>query len=122
MASVVELFLDPAAYLEVQIGRDGHVACIEQAVDVPPKQEPVSCLMFAAIAIRANMCRLQGGERPLLGDSAPSLIQVRHEHPKRALPESRPNELRLPEPCLWFGHAGEVRLVQPIVHRVPKRE
>jgi hypothetical protein len=38
---VVELLLDAPAHLEAQIGRDGHIARIEQAVDVAPKQEAV---------------------------------------------------------------------------------
>jgi hypothetical protein len=68
------------------------------------------------------MRRLQGRERPLLCDSAPPLIQVRDEHPECALSKSRPDELRLAEPCLCFGHAGEARLVKPVVHRFPKRK
>jgi hypothetical protein len=53
--SVVELLLDPAAHLEAKIGRNRHITCIEEAVDIAPKQKPVPRLMLAAVAIGAYM-------------------------------------------------------------------
>ena len=52
---VVELLLDAAAHFEAKVGRDGYIARIEQAVDVAPKQETVSGLVFAAVAIGPDM-------------------------------------------------------------------
>jgi hypothetical protein len=106
---VVELFLDAAANLEAQIRRHGHVACIEQAVDVAPKQKSVRCLMFAAIAVRANMCGFERWQGSLMRDSAAPIVDVRDENPERALPEARPDELRLAETCVCTGRAEEVR-------------
>ena len=60
MPPVLELFLDTAAHLEAQIGRDGDVARIEQAMNVAPKQEPIARVMFAAVAIASGPDELSG--------------------------------------------------------------
>lgn len=55
MAPVVKLLLDAAAYFEAQVGCDGYITRIKQAMDVAPKQEPVSSLVFAPVTIRPDM-------------------------------------------------------------------
>jgi hypothetical protein len=60
MPPVLELFLDTAGHLEAQIGRDGDVARIEQAMNVAPKQEPIARVMFAAVAIASGPDELSG--------------------------------------------------------------
>jgi hypothetical protein len=89
---------------------------------VAPKQEPVSSLVFAPVAIGPDMRGFERRQGPLMRDRAAPTVDVRHEHLERALPKARPDELRLAEPCLCFGHAGETWPVQPVVHRVPKRK
>ena len=68
--AVVELLLDAPADLEPQIGRHRHIAGVEQAVDVAPKQKAVSRLVLAAIAIGTDMRSLESRQRPLLRDRA----------------------------------------------------
>jgi hypothetical protein len=58
VASVFEFIADPAAYLETASWRDGHVASIEQAVDITTEQEPIPRFMFTAIGIWPNMSRI----------------------------------------------------------------
>jgi hypothetical protein len=69
---VFKLLLDASAHFETQIGRDGHITRIEQAMDVTPKQESVSGLMFAAIAVGANMRGFERWQSSLARDCAMS--------------------------------------------------
>ena len=108
---VFELLLDASAHFETLIRRDGHIARIKQAMDVTPKQESVSGLMFAAIAVGANMRGFERGQSSLVCDCATSILDISYEHPERSLAESRLDELRLTEPCPCFGHPGDVRPV-----------
>ena len=59
MSAVVKLLLYAVADLEVEIGRDRHIAGVEQAVDVAAQKNAVPGLMFAAVAIGPDMRRPQ---------------------------------------------------------------
>ena len=56
--TVVELLTNTPADLEVQIGCHCHISRVKQAVDVAAQEKPIRCLMFAAVAVGANMCGL----------------------------------------------------------------
>jgi hypothetical protein len=55
MPTVLELLSYPAAYLEPQVGRDRHVACVKQAVYVAAKQKPIARLMCPPVPVRSDM-------------------------------------------------------------------
>ena len=120
MPAVFKLLLDAAADLEVKIGRDRHIAGVEQAVDVAPQQKAVPGLMFSAVAIGSYMRRLKRRQGPLLRDRAAPPVNVGHQHTECALPEAGPDEMGLPEPRLPFRDAGERLPAQTVVDRLPQ--
>lgn len=42
---VLKLFFDAAAHLELEIGRHGHIARVEQTMDVAAKEDAVRCVV-----------------------------------------------------------------------------
>ncbi len=44
--AVVEFFTNAAADFEVKLGRNGHIACVKEAVDVASEKQAVSRLML----------------------------------------------------------------------------
>lgn len=87
--AVIELLLDPAAYLEPQIGRNGDVSGIEEAVDAAAEQETVACLVLATIAIGTDVNGLEGWKGAFLGDDATAVVGIGDEDVKGALAEAR---------------------------------
>jgi hypothetical protein len=65
VAAVLELLADAAADLEAQVRGDRHVAGVEQAVDVASEQQAVLGRVLAALAVGADVRRVQGRQRPL---------------------------------------------------------
>lgn len=74
--AVVEFFPNASANLKVKVRRHRHIAGIEQAVDVTPQQEPVTCLVFTTITIRPDMRSFESRQGPLLRDSAAPMVDV----------------------------------------------
>jgi hypothetical protein len=60
MSPVLELLLDSAAHFEAEVGRNRHIARIEKAMNVAPKQNPVSCLMCAAGTVGSDVSGIEG--------------------------------------------------------------
>jgi len=117
--AVFELLSDAPADLEAQIGYDRDVACIEQAMNVPPQKQSVPCLVLATIAIGPDMGSLQRRQRPFLRYRAAPSIDVRDEHPECILPEARTNELRRAKSCLPGFHVLLLLLTETMVHGLP---
>ena len=106
--AVIELLPDAPADLEPKIGRYRHIAGVKQAVNVPPQEKSVPCLVRAAVAIGTNVRSLQGRQRPLLGDRAAPPIDIGDQHPERSLSEARPDEVRLAKARAGLGHARQL--------------
>jgi len=83
--AVIELVPDASADLEPQVGCYRHIAGVKQAVNVPPQEKSVPCLVRAAIAIGTYVRSVQGWQRPLLGDRATPPVDIGDEHPKGSL-------------------------------------
>ena len=103
MSPVVEFFLDPTTNFKSQIGRDRHIASIEQAVDISPKQQTVSGFVLAAVTIGADMRGFERRQRPFLCNRAAAAVGVGHEHAESPLPEARSDQLWLSVPGRRFG-------------------
>jgi hypothetical protein len=93
--AVLELFPYPPADFEVKVGRNGHIAGVEQAMDVATQEEPVGRLVIATDTVGADMSGLQGRQRPLLRHCAAATIDIRHENAEGPLPQAWLDELRL---------------------------
>ncbi len=82
---VLEDLLDLAADPEDVVRRDGHVAVIEEPVNIGPEQDPVRDPMLAAPGVPLDVRRLQGGQRVLAGDRAGAPVGILHGDPEGAL-------------------------------------
>lgn len=122
VSPVVELLPDAPAHLKAQIGSDGHIASVKQAVNVAAQQKTVSGLMLATFAIGPDMRGFERRERPFLGDGATAVVAVRHQNAESPLPKARADQLRLTKPGWGLGHAGDVRAVHAVVHGLPQRQ
>lgn len=71
--------------LEAVLGRDRHVAQVEQAVDVASEQQPVGDVVRAAVGVRHDVRRLEHRQRVLARDRARAVVCVEHRHPEDAL-------------------------------------
>ena len=98
--AVIELLLDSAAHLEVQVGCYSHIAGIEQAVDIAPEQQPVSRLVFASLAVRANVRSLQHRKSPLIGGCTPPLVGICDQNTESALSQPGHDQSRISESSL----------------------
>src|ERR1019366_5523460 len=120
--AIVELLPDAPADLEVQVGSYGHIAGVEQAMNVPPQQESIGGLVRAAIGIGAYMRSLQGWQRPLLGDRAAPPVDIRDKHPECSLPEAGTYKVRLAKARGLLGHTRNLRPVQAVGDGFPQRQ
>src|SRR5262245_49713734 len=88
-ASVLEVGLEAAADEEPALRVDGHVATIEQSVEVRPQSDAVPDGMLAAAREWLDVCRVENRQRVLLGDRARAAVRVEHTYTEDALTESR---------------------------------
>ena len=88
-------------------------------MDITAKQKHFSRLLLGTFAIRPDMRRFEGGQRPFLRDGTTAVAGVCHENAERSLPEAGSNLLRLTESCRWLVHFREVQTVHPLVHGPP---
>ena len=62
---VVEVRVDVVAHLEVVVRRDGHIAGIEQLVDIGSQQQPVLDIVPRRFTERTDVSRLERRKRLL---------------------------------------------------------
>ena len=86
--AIVEVVFEPATDQELEIWRDGHVAAIEERVDVGPKKKSVFYSMVPAFAHWFNVRRFQHWQHFLARDRTPALIGVSNQPAKGALSHS----------------------------------
>ena len=95
ISTVIELFLNAPAGLKMEAGRYRYITGIEQTVYVAPQKQPVSWLVFAALAVGSDMCSFESGQCSLLGDRATPMVDICHQHAERALSKPWANKLGL---------------------------
>lgn len=66
MTAIVEIGLEAMAHLKTVILGHGHIAQIEQPMDVRPQQKAVGGIMFAAITIGSDMRGIENWQRLLV--------------------------------------------------------
>ena len=95
VAAVLELFTNRSADAKMHAWVDGHVALIEQAVDVGAKGQAVRNLMFPNDGVRLNVGCLEGRQGALPGNRATATVRIEDDRPETALTEARPHETRI---------------------------
>ena len=92
VAPVFEFVAYSAAHLEMVGWCHGHIASVEQAVDVTAKKQPIARFMLALLGIRANMRSVQCGKSSLPRNCATAGIAISDNDAKSALPEAGANQ------------------------------
>ena len=95
ISTVIELFLNAPADLKMEAGRYRYITGIEQTVDVAPQKEPVSWLVFAALAVRSNMRSFESRQSSLPCDRTTPMVDICHQHAERTLSKPWANKLGL---------------------------
>jgi hypothetical protein len=98
LLAVVELVSKTAAYFDVEVRRDRQVTSVEQRVDILTKQEPIRRAVASAVCVGPNVGGIEHVQDMGIGESTLPLIDIGHDDPECALPESGHNRLRLPKP------------------------
>ena len=73
---VLELLANAFADFEVVVGRDGHVAAVEEFVDVGAEEDAVVDRVLLDVGVVADVGGFEDGERPLAGNRAAALVRV----------------------------------------------
>src|SRR3990172_8034420 len=82
-------------------------------MEIGSQQQPVPYVVFPTIRVRANMRRLERGQRMLFRDRTRSAICVRDGEPECALSESRRDQDRRAESILrWWCRSDASRRSQ----------
>jgi len=92
---VLELLPDPTANFKAEVRRHGHIARVEQAVYVAPKQEAIGRLMFSSISVWFDMGGFQRRQCPFTRHCAAAPIDIGDEDTKAALSQTRTDQLGL---------------------------
>lgn len=88
LATVLPLFLQPRADFELELPVDGHIAQIEQGVQVGPSTGCRSRRDEGPFPKWLDVRRLKHRQPSLAGDRASSLVCIRHKDTERALAQA----------------------------------
>lgn len=95
--TVLELLANPPAHLEPTFRRHGHVAPVEECMQVAPEEQPVPRLVRAVGRKGFDVRRLEHRKSPFAGHRATPLVEVGDEYSEGALAKPRINDGWAPE-------------------------
>ena len=74
-------------------------------MNIAPQEKSIRGLMFATVAVGANMCGLQGRQGSFLGYRTTATIDFSHKNAERTLPKPGFYEMWYAEPYVVAVHA-----------------
>src|SRR5262249_9474101 len=98
VTSILELLLDFSTYAKLHVRRHGHIARIEEGMNVATHKQAIFRLMRSPFRIWPDMCCFERGQRSLPGNCALPFVGVGHHETKRALAKSWQNQYGRPVP------------------------